>query len=226
MQALLFSSLGALFFDTIMVASIVVLYRKYARKITIVSAPLMKAMTVALCFVFASLIWKTLVSSNSGAQKTMVDTRLISELTEEKLERNLTLLFQHEWIENFNETESINNNSKTYSAYYRRRNEIGEYTSSFMSISVRVYTTAEYSADSVRLSSLKYDCFRSGDNEAYLGRAVYARNADTFYLTSSHRYFSTHIRVGKYIIDLHENTQTNLLNDLRTNDILRILNDY
>jgi len=226
LRGFIFGSAGALLFTVIEIIAVIVLYHKYKKKIESISGGMLRFVTILLCIALVIFTWVFLLGENSGAQRSRVDRSLISELTVESLEKSLGILAGIDGISNYRELRENRNFQKKYSAFYHRINLDGERMSGFVTISIYMQQDAETAISRMYLYDYKYDYYNFGETEAYLGRAVIIRGADTFMLGGTDRYIRTEIRVGRYVIGISERTHSYLLNDLRTNDVLKILNGY
>ena len=229
LRGFIFGSLGAMLFTVIEIILVIVLYSRYIKKVESKAESIPFPVLIPLCIAMVFFTWRGLLGRNSGAQRSRVDLSLISELTEASLENSLDTLAKINGISNYRELGENRNFQKGYRAVYHRIGLDGKRMlgSGRVTIDIDLQKDAETALARMYLNDYyKYDHYNFGENEAYLGRAVIVRGADTFMIGGTARYIVTEIRVGRYIISMSESTQSYLLNDLRTNDVLKILNGY
>ncbi|MCL2046901.1 MAG: hypothetical protein FWG88_11020 [Oscillospiraceae bacterium] len=224
LRGFIFGSAGAMLFTIIEIITVIVLYHRYKKKIETKSGGMILPVAILLCIAMVVFTWMFLLGRNSGAQRSKVDRSLISELTEETLENSLGILSKTNGISNYRELSENMNFQKGYTAFYHRIGLDGERMLGFVTVSIYRHKDTETAKSRMRLSFYKFNHYDYGDNEAYLGRAVIERGADTFMLGGTARYIRTEIRVGRYVISISESTDSYSLNDLKTNDVLKILN--
>jgi hypothetical protein len=229
-RGFIFGSQGALLFSVIGICFIVRACFKVVKGKRLSEKVFSAVVAIFVCLVFVISTWIALVSRDSGAQRSRVDRNLIAELTEEKIDEGLEVLSEHEWVGiyserngDFEHVRSYGFNYKRPTAGYERPTARYERLTGSVNFFMFVYETEEAAKLQTRLSNYKFDYYRLNENEAYLGRSIIPRSPDTFLVGGSSRYIRTVIRVGRYVLLFNENTHSRYLNDLSTNDVLRIL---
>ena len=223
MVRLILAVVLALILSAIEIILVIFLYVHFADSKPIIPKYVKGIVSACICISLIIPTWAILISKNDGVLRSKVDLELIASLTEEKLESNLPILASHIWVGLYQRNQ-IDDNTFYHSMYYRRRNEMGEYTLGSVDISIRVIKNEVITSEKLQKPSGNFDHYVFGSTEAYVGRPVVNRNYDTFFIPDSQRWIYTYIWVGKYFIRVSEHNYQDQLNDLRTNDVLRILN--
>ncbi|MCL2046915.1 MAG: hypothetical protein FWG88_11090 [Oscillospiraceae bacterium] len=224
LRGFIFGSAGALLFTIIEIIVAIVVYRRYKKKSESISKGILLPVVILLCIAIVIFTWKGLLGDNSGTTRSKVDLSLVSGLTEAVLASNIHLLAELDGMSNYMEYNENNNFLKAYCALYHRIGLDGERMLGLVTIDIYLQKDAETAKSRLMLNYSRFDHYDYGENEAYLGRAEIVRGVDTFMLGGTGRYIRTEIRVGRYVISISERTHSYLLSDLRTNDVLKILN--
>jgi hypothetical protein len=222
-REIIFASPGALIFTAIVIILTIMIYHRVLKKKYFNEKASLVIVTVLVCLVLILSTWIVVARRYTGAERSRVDRGLIAELTEEKIDLNLPKLSEHEWVWDYRENDGGFEHVRSYGFDYRRPTAPYEEPTGTVSFFMFVYKTEEAARRNIRSYDYKYDYYKINGNDAYLGRSVITRSADTFFVGGTGRFVMTRIRVGRYVLIILEDTFSNHLNDLKTNDVLRIL---